>query len=592
MSEAASNRDRPGGTPGQTTPNGALLARLVTALLQAGGLYALFLTALPDLRWPATVPVLFIPLAMVATAVPLAVMLDVGRLPARWLVLWSATAALLLAGFGAWEVIRRGPGAADGHTNLLPSAPLVLALAAGFFAANVLVTDAVLERRWWPSYARHIDTAWKQALQAAFAALFIGLFWAVLAMGAGLFSALGLRQFGLAIAHPAFAISATTLALALSIHVTDVQPGLIRGARSVILALLSWLLPVLAVIVLGFLGTLLFTSLRPLWNTHFALALLAGVAACVIILINTAYGDGEAWSGSRFKRAAAMLGAFELLPLLGLAVVALLLRAGQYGWTTSRIFAAAGLVVVGCYALGYAAAFATRRATLLEATNHVTAYVGLALILLLFSPVADPARIAVGSQLARLRSGSVPPAQFDFAALRSDGARWGAAAVADLASGSGPVAEAARAGGDGRSVDRTPSDPSPLEPEQLAQRVKVLPPGRTLPSALVHGTFVTFGGQVPRCFQAGDEVCTVRFLQLVPNGPEVALLIVGGSGALLEQDAAGHWQETAKLTEGIGCDVVRQGLEDGTFSLAPHTTQDILVGGMRLTAIPVHQSCQ
>ncbi|HEV3018588.1 MAG TPA: hypothetical protein VGY49_06185 [Burkholderiaceae bacterium] len=52
---------------------------------------------------------------------------------------------------------------------------------------------------------------------------------------------------------------------------------------------------------------------------------------------------------------------------------------------------------------------------------------------MLFSPIADPARLMVADQMARLRSGAVGPDKFDFGALKFDGARWGAPALAQLA---------------------------------------------------------------------------------------------------------------------------------------------------------------
>ena len=45
-------------------------------------------------------------------------------------------------------------------------------------------------------------------------------------------------------------------------------------------------------------------------------------------------------------------------------------------------------------------------------------------IVAFFTPIADPARLAVADQVRRLESGRVAPAQFDFTSLRFDGARY------------------------------------------------------------------------------------------------------------------------------------------------------------------------
>ncbi|MBL7372883.1 DUF4153 domain-containing protein, partial [Escherichia coli] len=79
-----------------------------------------------------------------------------------------------------------------------------------------------------------------------------------------------------------------------AVQLTDVRDGLIRGVRTVALMLLSWLLLVITVLTAGFLAALPFTGLEPLWATRSATAMILAAAAALIILINTAYQDGEA----------------------------------------------------------------------------------------------------------------------------------------------------------------------------------------------------------------------------------------------------------------------------------------------------------
>ncbi len=574
------------------TANRAVLAvRVTAALVQAGALYVLLEAAMPPMHWPGTQPVWFLPLALVAAGTPLLVILGAGRLPGRALAGWAVVAAAFLAGFGWWDVARRAASPLDATEALLPWLPLALALVSGFFVANVLVTDTVLERRWMPPYTRHIDTAWKQALQAVFAVIFVGLFWSVLELGAGLFQTLNIDLIGRVVQHPWFFIPATTLAVAVAIHATDVQPGLIRGARAVALLLLSWLLPLLAGIVLAFLAALPFTSLQPLWQTHFAAAALLSAAGWLVVLMNAAYGDGNAWSGSRVKRLAAWVGSVELLPLMGLAAAALDLRVTQYGWSVDRIFAAAGGAVLALYAAGYVAAALTRRARILERTNLVAAHLSLVVVLLLFSPAADPARLMVANQVARLRAGAVALTAFDFAALDSDGARWGAVAVARLrADPDATIATAARNPGNG-SYNHGADGVTVLEPDQLAGRVIVLPAGRTLPPSLLHANFGTDPNGTPLCFRPGVAVCTVRFLALVPGAPDRILMLNGYSTDVFEHDTLDHWRMAGSLTGPVECDTVQKGLQGSDVELVPHPAQDLLVGGARLTLVPLPQDC-
>src|SRR5690606_3408302 len=92
------------------------------------------------------------------------------------------------------------------------------------------------------------------------------------------------------------------------------------------------------------------------------------------------------------------------------------------------------VLLVAGYALGYAVAVlrSPSRMKGIESANVATAYLALILLLALFTPLADPARLMVASQLARLESGSVPVERFDFEALKLDGARWGDAALTEL----------------------------------------------------------------------------------------------------------------------------------------------------------------
>ena len=74
------------------------------------------------------------------------------------------------------------------------------------------------------------------------------------------------------------------LAFTCAIHVTDVRAGIVRGARTLKLTLLSWLLPIMALIAVTFLATLLFTGLEPLWSTRRATPVLLAAAAALVFL--------------------------------------------------------------------------------------------------------------------------------------------------------------------------------------------------------------------------------------------------------------------------------------------------------------------
>lgn len=587
-----------GNDEGNARMSRIFLLRLLIALLQAAALYLLTKAATEPLSWPATTPRLFGPLLLVSIYVPLLLIVGLGQMRTRQLSAWAVIAAIAVAALAYHDAARGRVSEYSGGLMPWPWFHLWLALSAGIFIAHVLVVDSVAEGRLAPSYARHFNTAWKLGVQAALASAFVGMFWLMLHLGAELFKLLGIIAIRDLISHDWFGFPASTLALAVSLHVTDVQPALIRGIRTIILTLFSWLLPLLALIILGFLGSLLFTSLAPLWQTHFATELLLTSAALLVFLINSCYQDGAPeHTASRIKRLAGTLGAIELVPLLALAIRALSLRVGQYGWTTERILAAAAIVLGCCYAIGYASAAIRARTWLkrLEMTNFIAAYLFLAMVVLLFSPIADPARLMVASQVARLRSGATVPEKFDFAALKFDGARWGASALAELAKDQQDPNAAAirsRAADAIAMTDRYGSRDTDYSAGELAAHVTVLPQGRTLPPVFYEQAFWKkneYG--VPRCVNEPDGTCLARYIALRPGAPEAILFLDDAAGNIFEQDAGGQWQLTGRLSGLNYCAKFQSGLKNGDIRLEPHAWPDLVIGGLRMNVLPSEEEC-
>jgi hypothetical protein len=575
----------------------AFLVRVIIAVAQAIALYLLAEAASAFRWWPATEPRIFVPLLLVWSFVPLIPMLGLSQLRPLPLSVWAAIATAVIVGLGYHDAVRGQYVAAANGPVVWPRYQLWLALAAALFVAHVLVVDSAIERRLVPAYARHFDTAWKQGVQLLLASAFVLVFWGVLVLGAGLFKLVDIEVFRHLIEQRWFDYPATALALAVAIHVTDVQPALIRGTRSLALTLLSWLLPLLVAILLGFIGSLPFISLDPLWKTHFATGLLLTAAALLVFLINSFYQDGTTeGAASRIKRIAAAVGAIELIPLVGLAVWALWLRVAQYGWSVERIFAAAIIAVAACYAVGYAAAVALSPTTLkrIEITNLVTAYVFLALALALFTPLADPARLMVADQVARLKSGTVRPEKFDFAALKFDGAGWGHEALVELGqTKDGPDAKGISTAASRALAARNRYVVEPLTNAELTARVAIYPPERALPPALVDlsaGPFTL--ATLPSCLRSTTvPKCLVRFLTLRPGEAEAILFVDNGVGYILQADASGRWRESGRLAGNLYCASVRRALERGEFIIEPHPSPDLVIGNLRLAISPPTAGC-
>jgi hypothetical protein len=573
------------------------LGRLATGLAQGAALYLLYRVGESG-AWPASQALVFAPLLMIAWFIPLILLVGLGDLRPRAMLAWVAGAAVAVTGLALHDVARGAEGGGEvmswimgGRRDLAiwPSPGLVLAAAAGIFIAQSLIAAGDAERRIVAPYPAYFDAAWTAAVRLALSAVFVALFWLLLLLGAGLFKLIDITFFETLIGHRWFAMPATTLALAVALQVTDARAGVVRGLRVLIHVLLSWLLPLLALVVAGFLASLPFTSLAPLWRTGFATGLLLLTAAALIVLVNAAYEDGDpARRPVPALRHAGSLAALTLVPLVAIAAYALGLRIGQYGWSGERVAAAAALVVAACHALGYAAAALWPGAWLkrIEAVNVAASVVILAVLLALFSPLADPARIAVASQVARLEAGLIPPDQFDYAYLRFDGARYGKAALERLASIEGPNASVIRerVAAAQRMKDRLEPHFEPPTAQEMAASITVHPRGRALPESFLAQDWLAANElwYLPHCLLNRSDQCDAFLIDLAGDGTEDIVVVEAGSAsdAAAFHESGGRWRLVGTFT--LSCASVRSALNADQFKAVAPQWRDLDVAGTRL----------
>jgi hypothetical protein len=520
-------------------------ARIGIGLVQGLLLYLLWRSAASAeaLTWPASHPPMFAALALACAFTPVMLLAGVGRLPLKGLALWGLIAAAVLALLGWHDAAQQ---ASDYFRPPYLRFPVVAFSAAALFIAHHLVVPAVASRRWIADFDDYFDTAWKAGVQLVLSLGFTGAFWLLLFLGAALFRIIGLRFLEDLIGEEWFSIPVTCLVFAIAVQLTDVRAGLIRGVRTVALMLLSWLLLVITVLVAGFLTALPFTGLDGLWKTGSATALVLSAAAALIILINTAYQDGrEDNLPPVVLRVAVRVAAVLLTPLILIAIWGLSLRIGQHGLTPDRIIASACALVGVVYAAGYGWAalspFWKKTAWMkpLERTNVAAAVLTVGVILALFSPLLDPARLSVGDQVARLKRGDVSAAAFDYGFLRFDAGKIGRAALAELAgSPNAEVARRAKAAQTTRSrydLDQTDESIPARTP-----RIAAWPADAALPAGFV--TPVRPGDPRYGCQETGDCVATTRDLNgdgkveiLLADNYRIALFAQGNEGVWAHQ---------------------------------------------------------
>lgn len=578
---------------------GAGTARLLIGVLQGFALLFVLLFYAGLVERQGRVALEFAPLLAVCVFVPVVLTSSLGALTRKQAAGWAGAVALAVAAIAFHDVWRLAPDAIQvSKGRPYPSWHFFVFCTVALYIAQSLLLAGVHDRRRVASYASYFETAWKLFVQLLFSAMFVGALWIVLLVGAGLFELVRLDFLKALLGQLWFNIPVTTAAFACAIHVTDVRPAIVRGIRTLSLTLLAWILPIAALLVAGFLLTLPWTGLEALWATRRATSVLLGTAALLIVLINAAYQNGEA-SGrvARLVRWSARLAALALLPLVAIAVHALWLRVGEHGWTSERLVAAACLLVAGCYALGYGWA-AIRRGPWLAAiapVNVFAAFVVLAVLLVLFSPLGDPVRISVNSQLARLEQGKVPAAGFDFDYLRFEGKRFGQAALVRLAGRSeGADAVFIREQAALALARKARWDGVPLEkPQHLAENIHVWPPGARLPASFLEKNWAQSNHwALPKCLSQRAQTCDAYLVDFDGDRRDEVLLLATGTQAgnvILRESASGEWNPVARLPDSLHrCAPLREQLRTGSFRLVEPAGRDIEVGGKRIEVLPWH----
>ena len=213
----------------------------------------------------------------------------------------------------------------------------------------------------------------------------------------------------------------------------------------------------------------------------------------------------------------------------------------------------------------------------------------LAVLLVLFTPIADPARISVADQVRRLEAGEISPSQFDFRLLRFHSGRYGLQALERLKhKQDGP--EAAQIS---QKANEALDWRNPWQGEQRTVRVTpvlrvvnitvIAPKGQALPESFVHQNWSAFPRQyvLPSCLVA-DAKCEALMTDLDGDGqPEILLFgfPAGASAAFKLVD--GTWTFLGAIAN-AQCAGVRDALRAEKFHTIAPAMRDIEAAGRRL----------
>jgi hypothetical protein len=566
--------------------------RLLVGLLQGLALFLIY-QAGENKLWTEDNSGFYSAMLLVFIIVPVLLVSGLGHMSSKTLWRWLVSATVVLALLGFYD-IWRGVGAPywdyqeSADMVRFPSPELWVHTVAGFFIAHSLVSASAIEARRIASYRSIFESASKLLIQVAFACVFVGIIWLVLNLGAELFKLIKIEFLKKLLEESWFVIPTITFAFAYALHITDVRPAIVSGIRGLILVLLSWILPIAVLIIGGFLLALPFTGLESLWATKTATALLLAAAALLVVLINAAFQDGNiAQEVAAIIRISARIAALLLIPLTLIAAYALSLRVGQYGWTVDRLVAAFCLVVAICCAAGYF--WATIRSpqwlSKVATVNVFTAFILLFLLLAIFSPLLDPARISVNSQLAHLQSGNVSAEKFDYEYLRFSGKRFGNAALNEMAerkSGkdAGVIAMKSKA-----ALDKKNSWEPAIAPDKknMSANITVWPKGSVLPESFIDQDWKKINEDrlMPECMRDRSSTCDAYLLDINADGNNELLILGMTNATILMQDKTGKWMRNGSINSLRACSKDVQSLKNGSYQLVPSKIQDVLIGEVR-----------
>jgi Domain of unknown function (DUF4153) len=330
---------------------------------------------------------------------------------------------------------------------------------AGIFAmliAAPLFQTVRDEGTWRFPYARLHSHAWTDAVIGVASLVFTGVAFLLAQLIGQLFNLIGIKVFADLLRDDWFNAILAGFAFGAALGLLRERDALVATLQKLVLVVFSVLAPVLAFALVGFLLSLPFTGLAPLWNSGVPTTpVLLFSAAGAVGLINAVIGDGKnEGSHNRILRWSALALSLTILPLAVIAAISMGARIGQYGLTPDRIWGLIAVVVACVYGVPYlvSVAKALRAKTPLDWDDHLRpANVKIALgicwlALFLAMPILDFGAMSARDQVARLKSGKTKEAEFDWKAMAFDFGPKGRAALTALSkSGSEFQKESAKA---------------------------------------------------------------------------------------------------------------------------------------------------
>lgn len=460
------------------------------------------------------------------------------------LLAWGAI-AMLLIGIISHHAFSQSTTHSDfGEQNIFWILPFL-------FITHELVSSGDEANKIIAPYETYFDEAWKRGVQLFLAIAFTGVFWLILWLGAALLKIIGLNWFEQLLKEKYFAIPATFVAFASAVHLGDVQSKLLNNFRNLVLSVFSWLLPIIVLVAGIFSVSLIFTGLKPLWETKAATASLLAGCMFLVLLINAAYQNGDNELNPILKWSI-RIASFETLVFAAIAGYSLYLRIDQYGLTHERILALIGVIVANLYGLGYVASNFIGNTSYnfmpkIKNINIGMAFVKSILFFAILTPIADPSRLSVNSQVSMLLKGKISPEKFDFRFLARQSGKYGEDALNKLTKSQNPqiVLLANKAIEENKNYDNydAPEQKNLKSAEKIDPNNFNLIKGSKLPDSFVAQDIKNRTLILPNCmaYEKPEKKCDTVLIDL-NNDKKDEIIIDGGSYLILFYETKDGWK--------------------------------------------------
>ncbi len=465
-----------------------------------------------------------------------------------------------------------------------------------WFILMPFVEHKLLRQSWCDDYTLLFSTTWSNAAKLLSAAILVGLFWGLLFLWAGLFTVVKVNFFRELFTDRSFVYPVTTIAFGIGLSLYSNKKDALIGHYRTSLNVLGWLLPLVAFIMLLFLIALLFQGLEPLWKTGYATVLMLILVGSMIFLFNAAWQDAcGTYKFPKWLLNLISLGLVAMPLYIVLCAYSLGLRISQYGWSIERVWAALAVFVLAIYALGYAGTSLRREAVWMlgaKSVNIAGALILVVLLTLTSTPVLDPARISINSQIDRLFANRIAVNDFDFDYLRFDGGKYGNDELRELLNNNNhPQAELIHEKvksillKEHRSYSRQ-TESSGLNHEKLMDKLKLYSKGTMLDPAFVDFLAEQLNGQKfsLNC-DNNNQLCQILSIDLNANGQD-ELVLFNNYQIMVFGLENGRWRQIgnlngdniAKLVDGAS---LTQSLEKKDVEVLLPKWSDIRIGNDR-----------